>query len=425
MQRPSPYPRDFLWGASTASHQVEGGTVNQWSHWEKEQAVLLAQTAKDRISWVPVWANIRDQAADPENYISGSGVEHFTRYQEDFAILHQLGMNAFRFGIEWARLQPAEGEWDTAAVEHYKRYILELKARGIEPILTIWHWTMPVWFTDRGGFCRRSNLNYFDTYVARLGQEFGPLVKYVIILNEPNVYAGHSYLIGEWPPEKKSAAQFLRVYWNLTHAHRRAYRLLKQAHPGLQVGIAAQLGNMQPKRPGNLIDMLAAKVTAYGNNWWFLNRIRKQLDFVGINYYFTDYWHGFRRHNPAAPLSDMGWYMEPSGLLPLMLEVSRRYNLPIMITENGLADAEDKRRQWWLSQTMMALEAALAAGVQLIGYLHWSLLDNFEWKYGWWPKFGLVKVDREQGMRRTVRGSTDWLKKYIKTSSQSRVYNKQ
>lgn len=412
------YPDDFLWGASTASHQVEGGTHNQWSVWEKAQAATLARTAKERIGWVPAWQAIQPQATDPANYISGSGVEHYERYKEDFAILEQLGMNAFRFGIEWSRLQPSEGTWDQQAIEHYRRYIQELKDRGIEPILTIWHWTMPVWFTDKGGFTRRRNLTYFDGYAARVAREFGHMVKYIIILNEPNVYAGHSYLLGEWPPEKKSAIGFVRVYWNLAQAHRRSYRILKQAHPTLQVGIAAQLGNMQPKRAGNLLDRAVANVAAYGNNWWFLNRIRGRLDFIGINYYFTDYWRGFARDNPGEPLSDLGWYMEPSGLLPLMLETSRRYRLPIMITENGLADAEDKQRRWWLEQTMQALEAALSQGVKLIGYLHWSLLDNFEWKYGWWPKFGLAAVDREQGMARTVRGSARWLQRYISATKQ-------
>jgi beta-glucosidase len=156
-----------------------------------------------------------------------------------------------------------------------------------------------------------------------------------------------------------------------------------------------------------------AKVYAYANNWWFLDRIGTQQDFIGLNYYFTNYYRGWKMDNPGAPQSDLGWYMEPAGVGPLVSAVSSRYALPIMITENGLADGQDQYREWWLQETIAALQSAQDAGAKLIGYMHWSLLDNFEWKYGWWPKFGLVYVDREQGMQRTVRPSARWLQRYI------------
>ena len=150
------FSKHFYWGASTASHQVEGGTENQWSVWELAHAKELAKTAKDRLSYLPSWPDIKEQAQDPANYVSGQGVDHYRRYKEDFDIAKSLNLNAFRFGIEWSRIEPKEGDWDEQQIEHYHTYIKELKKRGLEPFLNIWHWTMPTWFTDKGGF-KKSN----------------------------------------------------------------------------------------------------------------------------------------------------------------------------------------------------------------------------------------------------------------------------
>jgi beta-glucosidase len=200
----------------------------------------------------------------------------------------------------------------------------------------------------------------------------------------------------------------LKVYWNLAQAHKSAYRILKARKKSLQIGLAAQLANIQAKRPHNYIDSTITHIMRYAWNWWFLNRVRRYQDFVGFNYYFTDYYKGFRRVNPASPKNDLGWYMEPEGLYPIIMRLWRRYKKPIIVTENGVADARDEYRQWWLQETMVAMERAIGDGAEIRGYLHWSLLDNFEWKYGWWPKFGLVEVDREHGMKRTIRPSALW-----------------
>lgn len=408
------FPKDFLWGASTASHQVEGGTVNQWSQWELAHATELAETAEKRLGWLPDWKEIREQAENPDNYVSGRGVDHYNRYEEDFDLLEKLQFNSFRFGLEWSRIQPEEGVFDKEAIAHYHRYIDSLNQRGIEPVMNLWHWTMPTWFTDKGGFEKQENLAFFDTFVQRVAEEYADKVKYVITLNEPNVYASFSYLDGEWPPQTKNWRMALRVYRNLAQAHRRAYDILKARRSTLSIGVAAQLANIQSKRPHNTIDNVTTKAMRYGWNWWFLNRIRKHQDFVGINYYFTDYYRGFgRKDNPKVPTNDMGWYMEPEGLYPLMLRTWTRYKKPIIITENGTADRGDAYRQWWIEQSVIAMQRAMSEGVELKGYMHWSLLDNFEWKYGWWPKFGLIEVDRQDGMKRRPRPSAIWFAKYL------------
>lgn len=400
------FPPNFFWGASTASHQVEGSNHNQWSVWELSVAKEQARTAHQRLAWLPGWHEIKDQAENPDNYVSGKGVEHYKRYKEDFKLAKELNLNSLRFGIEWSRLEPKEGEWDEAQIEHYREYIAELRKQKIEPMLNIWHWTLPVWFAEKGGFKNRANLKYFERFVEKVGQEFCEDVTYVITLNEPNVYATFGYFTGEWPPNEKSILSTLKVYFNLVSAHKRAYRILKKARPSLMIGVAAQLANIQAKRPHNILDEIVTKWMRFMWNWWFLNRIKRQQDFVGFNYYFSDYYRFIKRENPKVPLNDLGWYMEPEGLYPILLRVWAHYRKPIIVTENGLADAGDQYREWWLEETIVAMERALSEGVDLRGYFHWSLLDNFEWAYGWWPKFGLVEVDRENGMKRTIRPSS-------------------
>lgn len=404
------FPKGFFWGASTASHQVEGGALNQWSVWELAHAKELALTAHRRYANLPLWEEIKKQAENPENYVSGRGVEHYKKYKQDFDLLNKLNLNAFRFGIEWARLEPEEGKWDETAIAHYHDYIAELRKRGIEPFLNIWHWTMPTWFTDKGGFKKRSNIVFFERFVQKIAEEYAEDLTYVITLNEPNVYTANSYLTGKWPPQEKNIFSASVVYMNLVRAHKQAYRILKTKKPGLQIGIAAQLANIQAKRPHNIFDEISTKIMRLYWNWWFLRRIRGEQDFVGFNYYFTDYYTGLmRRKNPQVPLSDLGWYMEPEGVYPLLIRAWAHYKKPIFITENGLADQNDEYRRWWLEETIVAMERAISEGVDLRGYFHWSLLDNFEWKHGWWPKFGLVEVDRAHGLKRTIRPSAKWL----------------
>jgi len=424
----SPFPKDFMWGASTAAHQVEGNNHNQWTVWELVNAKKLAAEAPHkapnsgtylRYDQLPIWESIEDKATDPNNYISGKGIDHYNRFREDFDIAKKLNFNSFRFTIEWSRIEPKEGQWDQEAIDHYKEYIQELHKRGLEPILNIFHWTLPVWFSDIGGFEKRKNIKYFERFVHKVSLELLAHVRYVITLNEPNVYATFSYLIGEFPPAKANPLLFGKVYRNLVKAHKSAYYLLKHQKPSLQVGIAAQLGNIQAKRAHSFADEVITHFMRYFWNWWFLNRIHREQDFIGFNYYFTDYYRfglGIYRDDPKLPVNDLGWYMEPEGIYPLLMRLWAHHKKPIIITENGVADAHDQYRRWWIEETIVAMERAMSEGVVIKGYFHWSLLDNFEWAQGWWPKFGLVSVNRSN-MKRTIRPSAKWFASQIKKLS--------
>lgn len=410
------FPTGFLWGASTASHQVEGNMHNQWSEWELKNADRLAKNAPDRLSWLSTLDRIRAQATNPENYISGSGIEHYERYRDDFRLLKQLNMNAFRFGIEWSRIEPREGVWDQTAIEHYRAYIQELKDQNIEPIVTLWHWTMPVWFAEKGGFERHKNIRYFDRFIKKVAEELGNELSYVITLNEPNVYVTFSYVTGEWPPQRKSKLAAIRTYVHLLQAHHRAYKILKMRNTNLRIGIAQNFSCNLPFNKGKFLDRTVAAFNNYAWNWWFFNRIKRYQDFVGFNFYHVNYWSSYHLKNPENPKNDVDWYMEPIRIKELLVWTHRRYQKPILITENGVADAADIYRQWWIEQTLLGLESAMDEGVELTGYLHWSLLDNFEWAYGWWPKFGLISVDRST-MTRHIRPSASWFAKKIGTYS--------
>lgn len=422
-QRSKSFPKDFLWGGSTAAHQVEGGTHNQWSVWELANAVELSKNATransplaTELHTLPIWKEIKNEVTDPENYVSGRGVDHYRRYKEDFDILASLNFNSFRFGVEWSRIEPEEGVWNEAAIKHYQDYIAELRKRNIEPFLNIWHWTNPVWFEEKGAFTKRANLKYFERFVKKVSETLCVNVNYVLTINEANSYMSFGYILGTWPPQQKNIVKGLTVYYNLMLAHKRAYKILKADHPDMMVGIAHQASYSVPTNPRNPIEKLGAWGSNYFWQNWFYNRCRNHQDFIGMNYYFTNYIKGFGIKNPTEPMNDLGWYMEPRSLVGLLKYTAKKYKKPIIITENGVADRHDQYRQWWIEETIAAMQEALDDGVDLRGYMHWSLLDNFEWAEGWWPKFGLVAVNRTT-MKRTVRPSARRFAEEIKALS--------
>ncbi|MCA9347343.1 glycoside hydrolase family 1 protein [Candidatus Saccharibacteria bacterium] len=408
----SEFPKDFYWGVSVASHQVEGGNHNQWTRWEHKTAARLAATAEDRLGNLPIWNEIKNQAEDAHNYVSGSGVGHYSKYLLDFKLAKTLNLNAFRSSIEWSRINPQEGVFDAKEIEHYSEYFRAMKAEGLEPFVTLFHWSVPQWFADKGGFAKRSNLRYWRDFVHVLAQNMDLSgIKYVLTINEANTFSGMGYAVGEFPPGEKKYLKSLVVYRNLALAHRIAYKIVKNKFPNIQVGSANQFQKAIGKGIGGKI---STWFELQYSNWGWV-KASKYYDFIGFNYYFTDYRNKLLSvladSNPTEPINDIGFYMEPSGIDWVLKETSKRYkNIPILITENGVADMHDQYREWWLVETIQAMSRALKSGVPLIGYLHWSLLDNFEWQYGWWPKFGLISVDRKTMKRRVKPSAKAWAK---------------
>ena len=396
----------FLWGASVSTHQVEGCNHNQWSIWELETARQRAAESEYNYSHLDCWEDIKDQVILPSNYVSGVSSDHYNRYVSDFEYVKTLNFTALRSGIEWSRIEPEDGKFDKQALAHYQDYFKELKKAGVTPILTLWHWTFPEWFADKGGFLKRSNVKYFVRYVKFIMENFGVDIKYFITINEPTTYAGMSYYEKRWPPQKKSVVATVRVLHNLALAHRRAYKIIKKRYPKSQVGLAHSLSYFYAG-DSSIISRFSAWVAHKVGNEYFLNLVKKQQDYFGLNYYFANRLVGTRVHNLNKEQNDLGWSLEPDKLRPFLSVLYKKYKLPIIITESGVADRQDKYRKWWIAQSIKAIDGAQKDGVMMLGYIHWSLLDNFEWAEGFWPRFGLIEVDYKT-QQRSLRPSAKW-----------------
>lgn len=407
------FPKKFLWGVGVSAHQVEGGNHNQWSVWELEHAKALATSAGYHYDDVDKWPKFKRLAKTPANYVSGKAVDHYSRYREDIELAKQLGVNSFRFSIEWSRLEPDEGAWDPEAIEYYRNYLQTLKAAGLQPIVTLFHNTLPVWFASIGGFEKRSNVRYFKRFAEKVLAEFGADLKYIITINEPVIYASNSYLHAIWPPSISSKPKMWLVLNNLIRAHNQVARLIRNTSRKYQVSMAHNISHIYAGDDAKLSQWSAA-LTDFTNNHYVLKRTIKTSTFIGLNYYFSNRIYGYRQHNPDSQTSDTGWDMQPGNIRYVLEDLADRYNKPILITENGVADIDDEYRQDWLTQTVLAINKAMAGGATVLGYIHWSLLDNFEWEKGRWPRFGLYEVNYAT-MERAPRPSARVYKKIIKT----------
>ncbi len=415
MQQPQPkpdFPKHFLWGAATAAHQVEGGNHNQWSVWELEHAKTKAAQAEYHFKDYDSWDRIKRDAKAPDNYVSGSLVDHYNRFEEDFDLLKKMHMNAYRFSIEWSRVEPEEGAWSAEAIAHYQEYVRQLHRRDIEPIVTLFHFTLPVWFMEKGGFEKRSNVQYFTRFAEKIIGELGTSVRFIITINEPEVYATESYHLQNWPPALASPYKLWRVLNNLAYAHRQVAKSLHNMNRRYKVSIAKN-SNYFYAGDNSWLSRLSADTMQYFQDDYFLNKVVKQCDFLGVNYYCSNRVYGYRIHNPDQKMSDVDWDMHPGDIQYVLERLNEKYKLPILITENGLADATDERRRWWITQTLLGMQKAIANGVHLQGYIHWSLMDNFEWTLGKWPRFGLAEVDYLTGERK-LRPSAQWFGRVIK-----------
>ena len=410
----------FYWGAATSSHQIEGGNSNDWTEWEKTHAKRLALGAK-RTTWPEFILKNYPSPLEPENYISGKACDHYNRFREDFDIAKSLGHNAHRFSLEWSRIEPEEGRFDEKEIAHYREVIAALRERGMEPFVTLWHWTLPLWLAKKGGVLNKKFPEYFARFVRRVGDEYKSEVRFWITLNEPQIITSYGYFKDIWPPQKNSVIAGIRAMRQLAKAHALAYTALHAGSRNAQVGIATSNSFLEPARNG-LLDRAVVALNQYLRNHVFLNRIRDVQDFIGVNYYSHDRVsfafrlksHGgafVQNKNKNERVDDRGHECYPSGIYHVLKDAAR-YNVPLYITKNGLADARDIHRAAFIEETLRWVAQARREGVDVRGYFHWSLLDNFEWDKGFWPRFGLVEIDYRT-LKRTARPSAWRYKKLI------------
>jgi len=366
------FPKNFYWGTATSAYQVEGGIKNDWS------------------------------ISGPK-YDAGKCCDHYNRFEEDFDLAQLMHNNAHRLSIEWARIEPEQGKFDQKEIEHYRKVILALRERGLEPFATLYHWTLPVWFAKKGGWLNPKAPEYFAKFVEKIVSEYKDLVKFWITLNEPEIYSGNSYLMGIWPPFKKNLFVLWKVYRSLAKAHKLAYKSIKIISPILQVGAIKDNVYSEPYGK-NPINHIIAGLLDYFRNDLFLRMIKNYQDFIGLNYYFHDrikfeflkpreiFKPLNLRKNENRETTDMGYEIYPEGIYHVLKDL-KKYNKPIYITENGLADAKDEKRAKFIIDHLKWVYKAIEDGVDVRGYFHWSLLDNFEWDKGFEPRFGLIEIN--------------------------------
>ena len=363
----------MLIGTATSAHQIEGNNKNSdWWYFENSGRL---------------------------KHKSGIACDSYNHFKDDINLMKKLKLNSYKFSIEFARIMPKRNLLDLEAVDHYKELISELKRNYIEPIPTLWHYTFPMWFYKLGGFEKKKNIAIFVDYVKALLNE-GLDAKYVITINEPVVYALKSYLTKAYPPFKRSFRQAYRMINNLIHLNNELYDLLKKE--GYQTGCANNLIYFGKAR--RIIPFL--HLSEYFYNIRFIKYTK--ADFIGINYY----------HDMNLLLSlklkkaqnEMGWSIYPYGLHYLVENYYNRFKKPIMVTENGIATTNEELKSRFISEHFEALLNAKKEGVPILGYHYWSLLDNFEWNYGYTKKFGVAYVDKKTG-KRVLKKSAYSLKK--------------
>lgn len=407
-------PKTLLFGSATAATQIEGGDKNSnWYHWS-----LQGKIANNESSIV---------AAD-----------HYNRVEEDIDLMKQMNHEIYRMSIEWSRIEPKKGVWSRAGIQHYQKEIKALLAAGIEPLITLHHFSHPQWFEEMGQWTNKDSVKYFLRFTKKVIGAIGHDVSEYCTINEPNVFVTDTFMDGKYPPGKKDdIVSYFRASKNLILAHLGAYKMIHQirktmGYKNTKVGIAMHLAYFEVKA-SNPLTKLSKKLMDYSFHQLFLNgMIEGHLtfplasgyplgkgvfcDFLGVNYYSRHLIHS--SNNPAMlfgevrveeglpdeKLNDLGWEIYPEGLYKVIKEVYDRYGLPIYITENGIADGADKKRAKFIYDHMWQIKKLIKDGVDLRRYYHWSLLDNLEWNDGFSPRFGLIKVDYDtQG--RTIRNS--------------------
>lgn len=416
------FPNDFKWCVATSAHQIEGDNRHSdfWN-WERQAG--------------------RIENGDR----SGMAANHWNLVKEDTALIKGLGAGMYRMSVEWAKIEPEQGKFDQRALDHYRDEILHLRSQGIEPMVTLHHFTHPQWFMAQGGWAGSKAPELFDRYVQRVYLALGDQVEWWVTINEPMVLLLHSYVEGIFPPGLKDFKSAEAPLVGMLEAHARAYHRLKTmaylSQRPAKIGLAHHLrvfeGHHQKGFFKNLANAWFAGILDNAWNWALMdalktgrlrlriptvvsiNRKIKDLketqDFIGINYYSRDHVEltlgekePFRRRVPeGAPVTDIGWEIYPEGLFEVLSHVQERYRklgLDIYILENGLADHRDQMRSRFMRDHLRQVHRAIQNGIPVKGYCHWSLIDNFEWALGFAPRFGLFEVDYKT-FKRTPRRS--------------------
>ena len=376
------FPEGFVWGTATAAHQVEGNNWNNdWWAWEHAPGTPCVEP-------------------------SGDACDHYHRYPDDVRLLHDLGFNAYRFSLEWSRIEPESGEFSNVALDHYRRMCGACHDLGIEPIVTFHHFTTPRWVAARGGWTEPATADLFARYVERVTAHLGDVIGRACTFNEPNIVATFGYQWGLFPPGDRDAGLRKRANDVFIAAHRRAVEIV-QAGPGqIPVGLTLAMQDMQAVDGGEAFRDAERRVMEDV----FLEAARGD-DYVGVQTY-TRFRYGRDGMLPpptGARTTQMGYEFWPEALeatIRRAWEVTR--GVPILVTENGIGTADDAERIEYVERALHGVLACLRDEIDVRGYVYWSLLDNFEWALGYGPKFGLVAVDRET-QTRAAKPSAYWL----------------
>ncbi len=413
------FPKGFLWGSATAAHQVDGGnTNNNWARWEQS----VDESGRPRV-------HNGDSA--------GSACEHWERYAEDIRRMREdLGLRSYRFSIEWSRVEPEPGQFDAGAIDHYHAMIDAIIDAGMEPMITLHHFTNPLWFEDMGGFEPEENIAHFVAFSRRMFQEYGSKVERWCTINECGPYAVMGYGLGVFPPGVKNLQRMAVVLYHLMRAHTAVYDAIK-AMPGgerAQVGLVKNIFQFDPYRRWNLFHWALCRFADAAYNQSILGYLQTgrfrivlpglvrvdehhpgdalKSDFVGLNYYanlilsiFMKREPPFEPHaRPGQVLTDMPYAIYAEGFYRALMRL-KPLNKPVIVTENGIADDRDDRRALWIERYTYAMSRAIADGVDVRGYHYWSLIDNFEWAEGWQMAFGLYANDRSTQQRQLRDGA--------------------
>jgi beta-glucosidase len=391
-----PFPAGFLWGTASAAHQVEGNDRNcDWWEFEHEPGRIA------------------------NGDTSEVACDHYNRYREDFSLLRELGQGSHRLSIEWSRIEPSEGEFDSRQIRHYRDVLGEVREQGMEPMVTLHHFTNPRWFIKKGGWTAAGAARAFLPYVHRVVDELGDLVSLWCTINEPNIYAANGWITGEFPPARHGdLPSVYRALANMRHAHELAYLAIKRRWPDSPVGLSHHKFLFLPAS-GRRSDRLAAQTAQLAVDRWPVGPGRLGLvveatsDFIGIAHY-----HGqlvafdarrpgdqfIRRLNvPGVPVTEMGWSADPRWMRGVLGDL-KHLGKPVYITENGMATTDDRVRERYIPDVLENVLLAIQDGVDVRGYFHWTNMDNFEWNRGYQAHFGLISVDRNT-LERTVKPS--------------------